>query len=121
VIGSEIVGLVPLQLMFAAADYYIQRDNLFVPHEHQKIMLAVDRLGLNQLGEFDPNNKIIEYKIQLKKDGKLVGSTVRQFVEQVAARSTTPGGGSVSASIAAMVSNVDILLHTSRWYFIANN
>ena len=103
-IGSEIVGLVSLQIMLAAADYYIQKENLFIVHEHHKIRLAVDRLGLNQLDAFDPADKIIEYKMSLKKDGRLVSSSVRQFVEQISARSSTPGGGSVSACIAAMVS-----------------
>ena len=103
IIGSEIVGLVSLQIMLSAADYYIQKENLFIVHEHQKIRLAVDRLGLNQLDTFDPNEKIIEYKMSLRKDGRFVGSSVRQFVEQVSTRSSTPGGGSVSACIAAMV------------------
>jgi len=104
VIGSEIVGLVSLQIMLSAADYYIQKENLFIVHEHQKIRLAIDRLGLNQLNVFDPAERIIEYKMSLREDGKLVASSVRQFVEQISARSSTPGGGSVSACIAAMVS-----------------
>ena len=90
--------------MLSAADYYIHKENLFIVHEHQKIRLAVDRLGLNQLDAFDPAEKIIEYKMSLRKDGRLVGASVRQFVELVSARSSTPGGGSVSACIAAMVS-----------------
>ena len=102
-IGSEIVGLVSLQIMLSAAEYYIHKENLCIVHEHQKIRLAVDRLGLNQLDVFDPNEKIIEYKMSLRKDGRLIGSSVRQFVEQVSGRSSTPGGGSVSACIAAMV------------------
>lgn len=110
VIGSEIVGLVSLQIMLAAADYYIQKENLFIVNEHQKIRLAVDRLGLNQLAAFDPADKIIEYRMSLRKDGKLVGSSVRQFVEQVSARSSTPGGGSVSACIAAMVSRLCVTM-----------
>lgn len=104
VIGSEIVGLVSLQIMLSAADYYIQKENLFIVHEHQKIRLAVQRLGLNQLDAFNPAEKIIEYRMLLRKDGKFVGSSIRQFVEHVSARSSTPGGGSVSACIAAMVS-----------------
>ena len=103
-VGSEIVGLISLQLMLTAADYYIQKENLFIVHEHQKIRLAIERLGLNQLGAFNPADRIIEYRMSLNKDGELVSSSVRQFVEQVSARSSTPGGGSVSACIAAMVS-----------------
>lgn len=44
-----------------AAEYYIEKENLFILTEDQKIMLAVERLGLNSLSHFDPRKKIIEY------------------------------------------------------------
>lgn len=40
VVGSEIVGLVPLKALLMAADYYIERDNLFVVGEQKKIRLV---------------------------------------------------------------------------------
>ena len=40
VVGSEIVGLVPLQSVLLAAEYYIQKDNLFVLEEKHKIRLV---------------------------------------------------------------------------------
>lgn len=43
-----------------AAEYYIEKENLFVLHEDQKITLAIQRLGLNSLSPFNPQEKIIE-------------------------------------------------------------
>lgn len=60
VVGSEIVGLVPLAPILMAANYYMEKENLFLLHEHQKIRLAVERLGLNSISEFKPQEKIIE-------------------------------------------------------------
>ena len=60
VVGSEIVGLVPLRALLMAAEFYMEREGLFVLHERQKVMLAVERLGLSSLGLFNPEEKIIE-------------------------------------------------------------
>ena len=102
VTGSEIVGVVPLEAVIAAADYYIEKENLFVLDEDQKVRLAVERLGLNSVAPFNPNEKIIEYIIAEAPDEPLAGLTTRQFIQEVASRSSAPGGGSVSAAIAAM-------------------
>ena len=58
--GSEVVGLLPLAAILAAAEFYIQREGLFLMEERQKVRLAVERLGLASLGEFKPEEKIIE-------------------------------------------------------------
>ncbi|EMS79742.1 glutamate formimidoyltransferase [Desulfotignum phosphitoxidans] len=102
VTGSEIVGVVPLEAILAAAEYYIEKENLFVLDEDQKVRLAVERLGLNAVAPFNPKEKIIEYIIAEEPDEPLAGLTTRQFIEEVASRSSAPGGGSVSAAIAAM-------------------
>jgi glutamate formiminotransferase / formiminotetrahydrofolate cyclodeaminase len=102
VTGSEIVGVVPLEAILAAADFYIEKENLFVLDEDQKVRLAVERLGLNSVAPFNPKEKIIEYIIADDPDEPLAGLTTRQFIEEVASRSSAPGGGSVSAAIAAM-------------------
>ena len=60
VVGSEIVGLVPLTPILMAAQYYMEKENLFVLHEHHKIRLAIQRLGLSSITEFKPREKIIE-------------------------------------------------------------
>ena len=46
--------------------------------------------------------RIIEYTLP-STDGPLIKSTVKEFVASVAARTSAPGGGSVSALVAAMV------------------
>jgi len=102
VTGSEIVGVVPLEAILAAAEYYIEKENLFVLDEDQKVRLAVERLGLNSVAPFHPKEKIIEYITAQDPDEPLAGLTTRQFIEEVASRSSAPGGGSVSAAIAAM-------------------
>ena len=40
VCGSQIVGLVPLEAMLLAADYYIEKEDLFIVGEDQKIRLV---------------------------------------------------------------------------------
>lgn len=102
VAGSEIVGVVPLEAILMAADYYIEKENLFVLDEDQKVRLAIERLGLNSVAPFNPKEKIVEYIIAEEKNEPLAGLTVRGFIEEVASRSSAPGGGSASAAIAAM-------------------
>ena len=102
VAGSELVGLVPLEAMLKAADYYIEKENLFIIDEAQKVKLAVERLGLNSVSQFKPEERIIDYLIKEEPEEPLAGLTTRGFIEAINARTTAPGGGSASASIAAM-------------------
>lgn len=102
VTGSEIVGLVPLDAMLAAADYYIEKDGYFVYEEEQKVRLVIDRLGLNAISNFDPHKRIIEYIVAEKAEEPLADMSVRAFVEEVGSRSSAPGGGSTSALLAAV-------------------
>jgi glutamate formiminotransferase / formiminotetrahydrofolate cyclodeaminase len=102
VAGSEIVGLIPLEAMLMAAEYYIQKENLFILEEDQKIRLVVERLGLNSVALFNPKEKIIEYLVSEPPNMPLADSSLRQFIESVGARSSSPGGGAVSAAVAAM-------------------
>lgn len=100
--GSEIVGIIPLESLLMAADYYIEKENLFIYLEDQKVRLAIERLGLNSITPFNPQERIIEYIIAEEPDEPLAGLTLRGFIEEVAARTSAPGGGSVSAAIAAV-------------------
>ncbi len=102
VAGSQIVGVVPLEAVLQAAEYYIEQEGLFILDEDQKVRLAVERLGLNSVAPFDPKTKIIEYIIAAPPDEPLAGMSVRAFIEAVAGRSVAPGCGSASAAIAAM-------------------
>jgi glutamate formiminotransferase / formiminotetrahydrofolate cyclodeaminase len=102
VTGSELVGLIPLEAMLMAADYYIEKENLFIIDERQKIRLAVERLGLNSVSRFDPDKRIIEYMIKEEGQEPLAGMSVRGFVELLGSRTPAPGGGSTAALIASM-------------------
>ena len=102
VTGSEIVGIVPLESLLMAADYYIEKEQLFIYEEDQKIRLAVERLGLNSISPFIPKERIIEYIVAEEPDEPLAGLSVRDFIEEIGSRSSAPGGGSASAAIAAM-------------------
>jgi len=102
VAGSEIVGLVPLEAILMAADYYIARDDLFILEEDQKVRLVIDRLGLNAAAPFDPREKIIEYRVAEKPAAPLADMPLNEFIREVASRSSAPGGGSAAAAIAAI-------------------
>lgn len=102
VAGSELVGLVPLEAMLKAADYYIEKENLFIIDEGQKIKLAVERLGLNSVSQFKPEERIIDYLIKEEPVEPLASLSTRGFIESINARTSAPGGGSASAAIAAI-------------------
>jgi glutamate formiminotransferase / formiminotetrahydrofolate cyclodeaminase len=62
--GSEVVGLIPLQAMLLAAEYYVWRDHVPRPStEHEAVQLVHDQLELSAFRPFDPQKKIIEYTI----------------------------------------------------------
>jgi len=102
VAGSELVGLIPLEAMLLAAEHYIEKEELFILDERQKIRLVVERLGLSSVHPFVPEKRIIEYMIPAEGEESLVALSVRSFVERVGARTSAPGGGSASALIAAV-------------------
>ncbi|XP_076095234.1 formimidoyltransferase-cyclodeaminase-like isoform X8 [Mytilus galloprovincialis] len=100
--GSQIVGLVPLEALMQAADYYMEKENLFILEEDQKLRLVINRMGLNSLGAFSPKERIIEYMISDDNDGPLVSMDVKDFILTIGSRSPTPGGGSVAALLASL-------------------
>ncbi len=102
VTGSEIIGLVPKKVLIDAADYFLrkQQRSLGIP-EKEKIKIAVKSLGLDDLKPFDPKEKIIEYRLEENKN-RLIDKTLEDFADETALESPAPGGGSVSAYIAAL-------------------
>ena len=101
VCGSELVGLIPLEAVLLAADYFVRTENLFLLDEAQKVRLVVERLGLSSVQPFVPTKRIIEYMLP-PDESPLASKGVRDFVRALGARTPTPGGGSASALIAAM-------------------
>jgi glutamate formiminotransferase / formiminotetrahydrofolate cyclodeaminase len=103
VTGSEIVGLVPLQSMLEAGMYFLRKQQRSVGvSDSELITIAIKSLGLNELYDFKPEEKIIEYVMANDKLKKLTGLSIRDFANEVASESPAPGGGSVSAYLAAM-------------------
>lgn len=105
VCGSEVVGLIPLEAVLMAADYYIEKDNLLILEEAQKVRLVIQRLGLESVSAFKPKEKIIEYLVQERlgnNDTPYQSMPLKEFVDNVAMRTSLPGGGSVSAVVASM-------------------
>jgi len=121
VTGSELIGLIPLQAMLDAADYFlIKQERSLGVSESEKIKIAVKSLGLDDLKPFIPEEKIIEYLLKDKTNKKLVDLTVTDFAEETASESMAPGGGSISAyvgalgvSLGTMVANLSA--HKAGW------
>ena len=115
VTGSEIVGLIPLEAMLDVGRHFLQKmgKSDAVPEE-DIVHVAIMSLGLNDVSEFDPYEKIIEYKIEkLQNRKKLVDMTLKGFADELSRDSPAPGGGSVaalngvlSAALSSMVSNL---------------
>ena len=103
VTGSELVGLVPLQAMLDAADYFLlkQKRSLGIS-EADKIKIAIKSLGLDDLKPFNPEERIIEYVMSANLDKKLVDFTVKGFADETASESMAPGGGSIAAYVGAL-------------------
>ncbi|OXA36522.1 Formimidoyltransferase-cyclodeaminase [Folsomia candida] len=92
VVGSELVGLVPLSALLDAANFYIQRENLMILDDDQKVKLAIDRLGLNSLYSFDPKERIIEWKVESSDPPKpLLDLRLTQFIKEGAALGSMVG------------------------------
>ena len=101
--GSELVGLIPLSAMLDAADHYLEKQQRSKGiSDREKIKVAVKSMGLDELGPFDPDEKIIEYVLEKGGPKKLVDLTVAGFVDETASESPAPGGGSVAAALGAL-------------------
>jgi glutamate formiminotransferase/formiminotetrahydrofolate cyclodeaminase len=112
VTGSEIVGLVPKKAIIDAGLYYLKKQGRTraLP-EKDIITAAVQTLGLSELSPFQPDKKIIEYRIRSK--DLLAALSLEDLTDELASKSQAPGGGSVSAlagaiaaSLASMIGNL---------------
>ncbi len=104
VTGSELIGLIPLQAMLDAADYYlIKQERSLGCSESEKIKIAIKSLGLDELKPFNPREKIIEYLLEDENPTKkLIDLTLKDFADETAAESMAPGGGSISAYVGTL-------------------
>ena len=103
VTGSEIVGLVPLKALLDAGKYFLKKQKRSVGVSDKELLkIAVKSLGLNDLYEFKPEEKIIEFLLESQNENKLVSRSMTDFTDETASESPAPGGGSISAYMGAL-------------------
>lgn len=121
VTGSELVGLIPLKAMLDAGKYFLRKQQRSTGvSEKELIKIAIKSMGLDELGPFNPDERIIEYLLKDAAASKLVSMTLTDFADETASESPAPGGGSISAymgalgaSLATMVANLSS--HKKGW------
>lgn len=121
VTGSELVGLVPLHALLDAGRYFLRKQHRSTGvSEKELIKIAVKSMGLDELGPFKPEERVIEYLLKNKTDQKLVRMSLADFANETASESPAPGGGSIAAyvgalgiSLATMVANLSA--HKKGW------
>lgn len=110
VTGSELVGLVPLQVMLDAGKYFLQKQQRSIGvSEQELIKIAVKSMGLDELGPFLPEKKIIEYRMADANAAPLVQSSLSRFADETASESVAPGGGSVAAYVGTLGVSLGIM------------
>ena len=103
VTGSELVGLVPLSSMLEAGAYFLKKQKLSAGvSDAELIHIAVKSMGLDELGPFDPQKRIIEYILEGTISSPLVNMKLNAFADETASESPAPGGGSISAYVAVL-------------------
>jgi len=90
VIGSEVVGLVPLDAIVGVADFYLKLENFSSDQILEKKLLEGDTYMMESMG-------------------------IREFLDELSSGSPTPGGGaasalvgSIAAALSSMVANLTI-------------
>ncbi len=122
VTGSELVGLIPLKSILDAGRYFLakQQRSSGVSDE-ELIKIAIKSMGLSDIHEFNPEEKIIEYVMKENENKKkLISMSLYEFMNETASESPAPGGGSVSAylgslgvALGTMVANISS--HKRGW------
>ena len=114
VTGSELIGLVPLQSLLDAGQYFLKKQQRSAGvSEKELIRIAILTMGLDELAAFKPEERIIEYLLRDPQDAKLISLSLSEFADETASETPAPGGGSVAAylgtlgaGLAAMVANL---------------
>lgn len=121
VTGSELVGLIPLQAMLDAGRYFLAKQQRSAGVSVKELIrIAILSMGLDELGPFVPEERIIEYLLRGPAAERLVNMSLLDFADETASESPAPGGGSIAAyvgalgaSLGAMVANLSA--HKKGW------
>ena len=121
VTGSELIGLVPKKVLIDAGKHYLRKQKRSVGiSEEEIIKIAINTLGLNELSDFNPKERIIEYMLEDLSKEKLINLNLVDFANETSSESPAPGGGSISAycgslgaALATMVANLSS--HKRGW------
>jgi glutamate formiminotransferase/formiminotetrahydrofolate cyclodeaminase len=81
VVGSEIVGLVPMDALVDSAEFYLKLENF-------------------------SREQILERRLFAPSPSSLTGMSLSRFSEEVSSKKATPGGGSVSAYVGALAAGL---------------
>lgn len=124
VTGTEIVGLIPKKALVDAGRYFLhkQHRSTGLP-ERELVRIAIESMGLSNLKEFKPEEKVVEYILEAeeqKNTKKLVEMTCTGFAEETASESPAPGGGSISAYMGALAAALGTMVanlssHKAGW------
>jgi len=103
VTGSELVGLIPLKAMLDAGRYFLAKQQRSAGvSDDELIKIAVKSMGLNELYQFIPEEKIIEYVMTKEDKNRLINMNLKSFMEITASETPAPGGGSVASYIGTL-------------------
>jgi glutamate formiminotransferase/formiminotetrahydrofolate cyclodeaminase len=105
VTGSELVGMVPRDVLLAAGRHYLARMGRSAgAPEAALVRTAVRTLGLSEVKPFDPRERVIEYR--LTAPAPLAAMTLTAFADELSSDSPAPGGGSVAALAGALAAGL---------------
>ena len=133
VTGAEIVGLVPKSTLVDAGRHFLRKQNRSTGlPERELVRIAIESMGLSNLKEFKPEEKVVEYILEAEEQKgvkKLVDMTCTGFAEETASESPAPGGGSISAYMGALAAALGTMVANlsshkagwdDRWEFFSN-
>ncbi|MBO5672239.1 MAG: glutamate formimidoyltransferase [Alistipes sp.] len=133
VTGAEIVGLVPKSTLVDAGRHFLRKQNRSTGlPERELVRIAIESMGLSNLKEFKPEEKVVEYILEAEEQKgvkKLVDMTCTGFAEETASESPAPGGGSISAYMGALAAALGTMVANlsshkagwdDRWEYFSN-
>ena len=133
VTGAEMVGLVPKSALVDAGRHFLRKQNRSTGlPERELVRIAIESMGLSNLKEFKPEEKVVEYILEADEQKgikRLVDLTCTGFAEETASESPAPGGGSISAYMGALAAALGTMVANlsshkagwdDRWEFFSN-